>query len=53
MTTPPPGAAEVVVPVHDGERKVATEQQIDPWNVEAGHDAQGNAIAIDYVALSQ
>ncbi|OAT07310.1 tryptophanyl-tRNA synthetase [Blastomyces gilchristii SLH14081] len=53
MATPPPGAAEVVVPVHDGEKKGATEQQIDPWNVEAGHDAQGNALAIDYLALSQ
>ncbi|KKZ66931.1 tryptophanyl-tRNA synthetase [[Emmonsia] crescens] len=53
MTTPPPGAAGVVVPVHDREQKAATEQQIDPWNVEAGHDAQGNTLAIDYVALSQ
>lgn len=31
----------------------ATEQSIDPWNVDAGTDAQGNAKEFDYVKISQ
>ncbi|KAI9699858.1 MAG: hypothetical protein M1820_007033 [Bogoriella megaspora] len=30
-----------------------TEQQIDPWSVQAGRDEQGNELAFDYVAISQ
>lgn len=33
--------------------KSATEQQIDPWNVTAGVDEQGNVKAFDYVAISR
>ncbi|KAK2786290.1 hypothetical protein FQN52_007881 [Onygenales sp. PD_12] len=52
-TPPPPATAEIVVPVVEGEKQGASEQQIDPWNVEAGHDAQGNALALDYLAISR
>ena len=31
----------------------AVEQKIDPWNVSAGTDAQGNALAFDYAAVSK
>ena len=33
--------------------KHATEQSIDPWNVSAGQDEQGNALSFDYVAISK
>jgi len=41
------------LPIRDGEQKAAAEQQIDPWDVQAGQDEQGNALAFDYVAISQ
>lgn len=37
----------------NGSHSAATEQQIDPWDVQAGRDEQGNALAFDYVAISQ
>lgn len=41
------------LPIRDGEKNAATEQQIDPWDVQAAHDEHGNALALDYVAISQ
>jgi tryptophanyl-tRNA synthetase len=40
-------------PIRDGEKNAATEQQIDPWDVQAAHDEHGNVLALDYVAISQ
>lgn len=31
----------------------ATEQQIDPWSVQAATDEQGNVLAFDYEAISK
>lgn len=45
--------SEAVLPIREGEKKTSTEQQIDPWDVQAGHDENGNALAFDYVAISQ
>jgi hypothetical protein len=28
-------------------------QHVDPWTVDAGTDAQGNALSFDYVAISK
>lgn len=39
--------------VAHGSKSAATEQQIDPWDVRAARDEQGNALAFDYVAISQ
>ena len=33
--------------------KVVSEQDINPWSVAGGTDASGNAIQIDYEALSK
>lgn len=41
------------IPIRDGERNAATEQIIDPWDVQAAHDEDGNVLALDYVAISQ
>lgn len=45
--------AETELPIRDGDKNAATEQQIDPWDVQAAHDEHGNALAFDYVAISQ
>jgi tryptophanyl-tRNA synthetase len=45
--------SEAVLPIREGEKKPSSEQQIDPWDVQAGHDENGNALAFDYVAISQ
>ena len=44
---------KTVLPMRDGEKNAATEQQIDPWDVQAAHDEHGNVLAFDYVAISQ
>lgn len=44
---------ETVVPIRDTEKHAATEQEINPWDVQAAHDDQGNVLAFDYVAISQ
>ena len=44
---------KTVLPIRDDEKNAATEQQIDPWDVQAAHDEHGNVIALDYIALSQ
>lgn len=44
---------ETIVPIHDAEKHAATEQEINPWDVQAAHDDQGNVLAFDYVAISQ
>jgi tryptophanyl-tRNA synthetase len=41
------------LPIRDGEKKGSTEQEINPWDVQAGQDEQGNTLAFDYVAISQ
>jgi tryptophanyl-tRNA synthetase len=41
------------LPVREAEKKGSTEQEINPWDVQAGQDEQGNALAFDYVAISQ
>lgn len=49
-----PGA-ETVLPIREGagEKKAATEQEINPWDVQAGKDENGNALEFDYVAISR
>jgi hypothetical protein len=49
-----PGA-ETVLPIREGEgeKKAAAEQEINPWDVQAAIDENGNALAFDYVAISQ
>ena len=44
---------QTVLPIRDGEKNAATEQHIDPWDVQAAHDEQGNVLALDYVAISE
>jgi len=44
---------KTVLPIRDSEKNAATEQQIDPWDVQAAHDEHGNVLAFDYVAISQ
>ena len=44
--------SEATLPIREGEKK-ASEQQIDPWDVQAGQDENGNSLAFDYVAISQ
>ena len=46
-TSDNPPQAERIVPV------AATEQDINPWSVDAGEDAEGNALAFDYVAIAK
>lgn len=50
-------APETTIPIREKEdeepKKASTEQEINPWDVQAGHDAQGNALAFDYVAISK
>ncbi|PGH19524.1 tryptophan-tRNA ligase [Polytolypa hystricis UAMH7299] len=50
MTEPKP---ETVVPILDEAAHAATEQEINPWDVQAARDEQGNSLAFDYVAISQ
>lgn len=46
--------ADTVVPVADAtEKHAATEQEINPWDVQAARDEQGNVLAFDYVAISK
>lgn len=45
--------SETIVPIRDEEKRAAMEQQIDPWDVQAAQDEQGNVLAFDYVAISQ
>ncbi|OJJ38733.1 hypothetical protein ASPWEDRAFT_36423 [Aspergillus wentii DTO 134E9] len=44
---------ETVLPLRDDQKAAATEQEINPWDVQAGQDADGNALAFDYVKISQ
>lgn len=48
-------AAETVLPLREGEgqKKAAAEQEINPWDVQAGTDENGNALQFDYMAISQ
>jgi tryptophanyl-tRNA synthetase len=41
------------LPLREGEKKGSTEQEINPWDVQAGQDEQGNMLQFDYVAISQ
>lgn len=41
------------LPIREGEVKGATEQEINPWDVQAGQDQEGNTLAFDYVAISK
>jgi tryptophanyl-tRNA synthetase len=41
------------LPIRETEKKGSTEQEINPWDVQAGQDEQGNSLAFDYVAISQ
>jgi tryptophanyl-tRNA synthetase len=41
------------LPIRDAEKKGSTEQEINPWDVQAGQDEHGNSLAFDYVAISQ
>ncbi|KAI1918533.1 tryptophan--tRNA ligase [Ophidiomyces ophidiicola] len=45
--------SETTLPIRDAEKHAATEQEINPWGVQAAHDEQGNVLAFDYVAISQ
>lgn len=41
-------------PAGEGDSKpAATEQHIDPWDVQAATDEQGNILAFDYPAISR
>jgi tryptophanyl-tRNA synthetase len=44
---------KIVLPIRDDEKNAASEQQIDPWGVQAAQDEHGNVLAFDYVAISQ
>jgi tryptophanyl-tRNA synthetase len=50
MAAPPPTEE---LPIREGEKKASTEQEINPWDVQAGQDEQGNTLQFDYVAISQ
>jgi tryptophanyl-tRNA synthetase len=50
MAAPPPTEE---LPIREGENKASTEQEINPWDVQAGQDEQGNTLQFDYVAISQ
>jgi len=53
MAAPAP-ATELPIREEEGDKKTAaTEQEINPWDVQAGQDEQGNALQFDYVAISQ
>ena len=47
--------AATVLPIREGEgeKKGAVEQEINPWDVQAGTDENGNSLAFDYVAISK
>jgi len=49
MATP---ETAVELPIRE-EQKGATEQEINPWDVQAGTDEDGKTKAFDYVAISQ
>lgn len=47
---------ETVLPIREREgekKKSAVEQEINPWDVQAGTDENGNVMEFDYVAISQ
>lgn len=44
---------ETVLPIREEEKRQAMEQQIDPWDVQAAHDEEGNVLAFDYTAIAQ
>lgn len=50
-------APETVIPIREKEdeepKAVSTEQEINPWDVQAAHDSEGNALSFDYVAISK
>jgi tryptophanyl-tRNA synthetase len=46
-------ATTTELPVREAEKKASTEQEINPWDVQAGQDEEGNALQFDYVAISQ
>lgn len=46
-------ASTTELPIREEEQKGATEQEINPWDVQAAQDQDGNALAFDYVAISQ
>lgn len=61
MADPKP---ETVVPIRDADpdanadadpehAATGTEQEINPWDVHAAYDDQGNVLAFDYVAISK
>ena len=50
---PPSVAALSLAETATNPVKQASEQHIDPWNVSAGVDEQGNAKAFDYEAISR
>lgn len=45
--------ADTVVPVNATEKPAASEQEINPWDVQAARDEQGNSLAFDYAAIAQ
>ncbi|KAH8700349.1 putative tryptophanyl-tRNA synthetase, cytoplasmic [Talaromyces proteolyticus] len=45
--------SETVLPIREGEEEKKAEQQIDPWDVQAGRDENGNVLAFDYEAISK
>jgi tryptophanyl-tRNA synthetase len=44
--------AATELPIRE-EKKAAAEQEINPWDVQAGTDENGNSLAFDYVAISK
>jgi tryptophanyl-tRNA synthetase len=50
MAAPPPTEE---LPIREDEKKGSTEQEINPWDVQAGQDEQGNTLQFNYAALSQ
>jgi len=47
----PPSVASLSI--SETANKGSVEQQIDPWSVQAATDAEGNALAFDYEAISK
>jgi tryptophanyl-tRNA synthetase len=41
------------LPIREAGQKDATEQEINPWDVQAAQDQDGNALAFDYAAISK
>lgn len=43
-----------IVSIRDDEQAAsAIEQEINPWDVHAAHDEQGNVLSFDYEAISR